>query len=219
MGAIIDTDVSSTSDVQPTTSAILLKGGPLDKVLRRMNQVLQAGDLIFIERRGWFYRHIARATGSWASQVGLCLCDANGRWVVYEGAVPMVRRVDLETFIRRTRGNRFAIRRLIPPPTPDQLLLLTVAADQRVGRYNGYGFDFDSKQLFGPKLIHEVFSAVFGRGPGQVISIADLRGQVPRRTLWFWRVWYLGAIPWQRRTMTPHSLYTDPGLETVFESF
>lgn len=217
---MIDMDIpGAASGNAPTARTLLLKGGSLEKVLRRATQVLQPGDLIFIDRRGRFYRQIGRATHSWASQVGLCLRDDTGNWLVYEGGMPLVRRVDLRTFVRRTRGNRFAIRRLMPPLSPDQTSRLTCAVERRLGRFNAMGFDFDSRQLFGPKLIHEVFREALGHGPGRVITLADLRARLPARTLWFWRVWYLGAIPWRRRTMTPHSLYTDPGLETVFESF
>lgn len=219
MDAMTDKDVSDAAGSQSVPPAVLLKGGTLGQAMRRLGYVLQPGDLIFIDRRGWLYRHVAKATGSWTSQVGLCLRDGDGNWVVYEGGVPLVRRVELAVFLSRTRGNRFAVRRLTPPPTAEQLDKLAQAADRRVGRFNGMGFNYDSRQLFGPKLIREVFDEVLGRSLGQVSTLADLRPTLPASTLWFWRLWYLGAIPWQRRTCTPHSLYVDPGLHTVFESF
>lgn len=199
--------------------ALLLKGGTLDQAMRRLTAVLEPGDLIFVDRRGWLYRQVAKATGSWTSQVGLVLRDDDGRWVVYEAGVPMVRRVELERFIRRTRGNRFAVRRLIPPPRGDQIERLTEAAERCVGRFNMLGFDYDSRQLFCTKLVREVFRAAVGRELGQITTLGDLQHQLSPSTLRFWRLWYLGFIPWQRRTITPHSLYADPGLETVFESF
>lgn len=199
--------------------ALLLKGGTLEQAMRRLNAVLQPGDLIFVERRGWLHRQVAKATDSWTSQVGLVLRDEDGRWVVYEAGVPLVRRVALERFIRRTRGNRFAVRRLIPQPRGEQLERLAGAAERCVGRFNTLGFDYDSRQLFGPKLIHDVYREALGRELGQITTLGDLRHQLSPSTLRFWRFWYLGAIPWQRRTITPDSLFNDPGLETVLESF
>lgn len=217
MAALTDKDVAMHA--AHTAGAVMLKGGTLDQAVRRLVALLQPGDLIFIERRGWFYRQIARTTGSWTSQVGLALRDDEGRWFVYEGGVPLVRRVSLEAFIGRTRGNRFAVRRLVPAPTKAQIPALRRAAEREVGRFNGLRFDFDSCQMFGPKLVRRIYSEALGRKPGKVETLADLRERASPRTLTFWRIWYLGMIPWQRRTMTPHSLYVDPGLETVFESF
>lgn len=217
MTALTDRDVAMHS--AHAAGAVMLKGGTRDQAVARLVGLLQSGDLIFIERRGWFYRQIARATDSWTSQVGLALRDEDGRWFVYEGGVPLVRRVSLEAFIGRTRGNRFAVRRLVPAPTKAQVSELRRAAEREVGRFNGLRFDFDSCQMFGPKLVRKVYSKALGRKPGKVETLADLAGRASPGALRFWRIWYLGAIPWQRRTMTPHSLYTDPGMETVFESF
>jgi len=215
MDAIADEGVSRPAMEGP----VLLKGGTLGQAMERLADLLQPGDLIFVDRRGLLYRHVARATRSWTSQVGLCLRDSDGRWMVYEAGVPMVRKVELERFIRRTRGNRFAVRRLDPQPGGEEVVRLTEAADQRVGRFNGLSFNYDSRQLFGPKMIREIFAEAMGRELGQVVTMADLRSRLPASTLWFWRLWYLGAIPWQRRTMTPGSLFADPALHTVFESF
>jgi len=199
--------------------AVRLQVSSQEQALQRLQTLLQPGDLIFIARRGWLSRQVARATGSWISDVGLCLRDGAGRWVVYEAAVPMVRRVSLARFIRATRGNRFAVLRLRPQPCGEALQRLEEAAQRRIGCYNALGFDLDSRQLFCAKLIHEVFNEAMGVKLGKVTTLGDLQHQLPARTLRFWRFWYLGAIPWQRRTITPHSQYTDPGLETVLESF
>lgn len=204
---------------QATVGPLLLKGGSLEQALSRLEAVLRPGDLVFVEARGWVYRQVARATGSWTSQVGLVLRDSRGEWVVYEAAVPLVRRVPLARFVRRTRGNRFAVRRLRPGVSDGQLARLAEAAEHCVGRFNALGFDYDSNQLFCTKLIREVFHEAIDVELGRLTTLADLQHRLPASTLRFWRFWYLGAIPWRRRTITPHSLYTDPALDTVFESF
>lgn len=212
----MDATMSRAAD---NDGSLLLKGGTLDQVKERLVSLLAPGDLIFVDRRGLPYRHIARSTRSWTSQVGLCLRDSKGDWVVYEAGVPMVRRVELTRFIRRTRGNRLAVRRLQPQPNAEQLVRLTQAANRCVGRFNGLSFDYDSAQLFGPKMIRELFCEVLGYAPGKIVTMADMREGLPRRSLWFWRFWFVGVIPWRRRTMTPHSLYSDPVLKTIFESY
>lgn len=219
MDATVDVAKAGQSRQGDAYGIVLLKGGTLDKALQRLSMVLQPGDLIFIERRGWLYRQVARATGSWVSEVGLCLQDEDGSWVVYEAAMPMVRRVALADFIHHTRGNRIAVRRLKTPPNDDQLQRLGAAVERCVGRLNTFNFNLDSRQLFCSKLVYQVFLEALGVRLGQLITLRDLQPQLPASTLRFWRFWYLGAIPWQWRTITPHSQYTDPGLETVFESF
>lgn len=219
MQATMDIGADSDPLRHDGEGAVLLKGGSLQQAMERLTGLLRPGDLVFIDRRGWLFRHIARASGGWTSQVGLCLRDEHGDWMVYEAGMPLVRRVPLTRFIRHTRGNRFAVRRLQTPPDQGQAQAMLAAAERRVGRFNGMRFEFDSGQLFGPKLVREVFGEVLGREPGRLVTMAELRDRVPASTLWFWRVWYLGAIPWQRRTITPLSLYTDPGLRTVFESY
>lgn len=221
MDVISDMDISDLRDTTHLDHAVMLKGGTMDQAMTRLTGLLKPGDLIFIDRDDWLYRQIAKVTGSWASQVGLCAqdVDGSGKWFVYEGGMPLVRRVELSRFLSRTRDNRFAVRRLTTPLSLDEQALITEAVDRRVGRFNGMSFNYDANQLFGPKLIREVFNEVLGIMPGEIITIADLRQHVSAKALWFWRIWYLGAIPWKRRTCIPHSLYVDPRLQTVFEFF
>jgi hypothetical protein len=200
-------------------ATVLLKGSTLEQAIERLRAVLQAGDLIFLERRGWLYRQVAKATGSWVSHVGLCLQDEHGEWMVYEASTFLARRVPLTRFIHQNRATRFAVRRLKSRLSVAALQRLGAAAEHCVGRLNTGNFDLDARQLFCTKLVYQVFQEALGVGLGQVITLRDLQPQLPASTLRFWRLWYLGAIPWQRRTITPHSQYTDPGLQTVFESF
>ncbi|EHP3225880.1 hypothetical protein KNY80_004744 [Salmonella enterica subsp. enterica serovar Newport] len=40
----------------------------------------------------------------------------------------------------------------------------------------------------------------------------------PGAGLLFWRFWFLGSIPWEKRTVTPASLWLHPELERVYDS-
>ena len=37
----------------------------------------------------------------------------------------------------------------------------------------------------------------------------------PNAKLTFWKFWFLGSIPWERKTVTPASLWHHPGLVLI----
>jgi hypothetical protein len=54
---------------------------------------------------------------------------------------------------------------------------------------------------------------------GEIEDFSTLLTRNPDVDLTFWRVWYLGRIPWQRRTVTPASLLQSPRLHQVFDGY
>lgn len=43
-------------------------------------------------------------------------------------------------------------------------------------------------------------------------------GFTPKAGLRFWRFWFLGFIPWERKTVTPASIWQHPALERIYDS-
>lgn len=52
---------------------------------------------------------------------------------------------------------------------------------------------------------------------GESITLRELLERNPEADLRLWKAWYFGHIPWERRTVTPASLYSSPSLEVVFD--
>ncbi len=54
-----------------------------------------------------------------------------------------------------------------------------------------------------------------GRTLGKVETLSTLFSRNPDTDLRFWKLWYFGAIPWDRETVTPTSQLDSDQLYTV----
>lgn len=88
-----------------------------------------------------------------------------------------------------------------------------------MGRLYGLGFDFDSRWMYCSKFVHRIYREALGLDLGRIQTFRELLDENPGANLNFWRFWYFGRIPWERRTLTPESLYQDEQLFTAFESY
>lgn len=179
---------------------------------------LQEGDIIFISIKHYLYRQVAKGTGSKASHVGIVLKDDQGRWQVAESAVPVAKYSSLERFIARSQEGWHCIRRLKSGISDDALRSIKAACDVRMGTLYHLGFKYHSKRLFCSKLVYDVFESALGVKIGTLESLRALHERMPHLPLGFWRLWYLGSIPWSRLTITPASQMHSELLETVYES-
>jgi len=100
------------------------------------------------------------------------------------------------------------------------LLLSTVIfrGDYRLNQYYHLGFDFDSKRQFCSKFVYLTFKEALGVELGKIQTLKELLEENPQASVNFWRCWYLGFIPWERKTITPASQLHDPQLNTVFST-
>jgi len=187
---------------------------PHPSLEQQVTAQLKEGDILFISINSFLYKQVAQGTGSWCSHVGFAIQE-KGKWYVLESAVPTVRKTPLHKFLKRTCNNEFALRRLPSELTTTQVLKLKSAADKRMGRWYHLGFNFDSTRQFCSKFVHQVFKDALDISVGKVETLQELIETNPQANLTFWRAWYLGFIPWQRRTITPTSLLVDPQLETI----
>ncbi|WP_436977106.1 hypothetical protein [Shigella flexneri] len=50
---------------------------------------------------------------------------------------------------------------------------------------------------------------------GEIETFGQLLNSNPNAKLTFWKFWFLGSIPWERKTVTPASLWHHPGLVLI----
>ncbi|WP_309380584.1 YiiX/YebB-like N1pC/P60 family cysteine hydrolase [Cerasicoccus frondis] len=181
-------------------------------------KTLQDGDLIFIAVPSFLFRQVAAATSSWTSHVGLILHDEAGIPWVYESAIPRARRVSLESFIARSENQRYAITRPTEPLNEAQRQTLKHAAASRLGRWYDLGFDYNGRGQFCSKFVQECYHEATGRGIGQELTFRELLAANPEHGLTFWRWWFAGLIPWNRRTVSPASQLESPEMTLLWDS-
>lgn len=179
---------------------------------------LREGDIIFIAVPYTLYRRVAKGTGSKASHVGIALRDEQGEWVVAESAVPLSKYSAYDDFVKRTDEGWYCVRRLRAPIEDEQVRRIKDECAQRMGVLYHLGFKYHSRRLFCSKFVYEVFRHALGIEIGKLETLRELYSKLPEISISFWRIWYLGIIPWDRVTVTPASQMESDLLETVFES-
>jgi hypothetical protein len=183
--------------------------------INRVNRdKLKEGDIIFISIPNFLYRAIEKGTYSKTSHVGILL-KRNDKWMVAESKVPMSGLSTLEGFLSRSNNSWFAIRRLSGGLTTVQLKALKAACEARYGVLYDFSFNFDSSKLFCSKFVYEVFNEACNIEVGQLQSFNTLINKNPKALTGFWRLWFLGFIPYKKLTVTPQSQISDKNLKEV----
>jgi len=178
----------------------------------------QVGDLVFIRIANFLYRRVAEATNSWMSHVGMIHHRADTDWIVAESTVPFSRYSPLSRFLRRTEGGQWAVLRLKAALDLSAQARLQQEARWRMGKWYHLGFDLDSRHQFCSKFVYEVYQSALGVNIGSIESFRELLARNPSSSVSFWRMWFLGRIPWDRRTITPSSQYQSDLLRLVSSS-
>lgn len=178
---------------------------------------VRVGDMVFTRIDVLPFRKVAAATGSWTNHVGVVIGHDGPMPLVAESTFPWSRVTPMSDFVARSQAGRVAVRRLSRPLDAADQARLAAAAGRRLGIRYDTGFDLDSRGQFCSRFVHEVVEEALGERAGQVQTLAELLAEQPDTGLGFWRVWFLGRIPWERRTITPASLLRDPGLQWVFD--
>ena len=179
---------------------------------------LKSGDIVFVATPNPLYRRVARATGAKASHVGIVFEDPKDGWVVAESAVPVCRYRSLAKFLSRSDDDWFVVRRLKQELTPSEVKALRQACDVRMGKWYHLGFKYESTRMFCSKFVREVYEEALGVDVGVVETFSELLRRNPQESLGFWKLWFLGRIPWQRKTVTPASQLQSERLKTVWHS-
>jgi hypothetical protein len=178
---------------------------------------LKEGDIVFTRIRWTPFRQLAAATLTWTNHVGIVVGFDGIGAVIAESRIPLSRRTRFARFVRRSAQGRVAVLRLREPLSDEDIRRLRVAARHRLGRIYDTGFNLASRRQFCSRFVREVLQESLGVAVGEVMTFRDLLERNPEADLRLWKVWYFGAIPWKRTTVTPESLYVSPSLTTVFD--
>lgn len=181
----------------------------LEDACTQAEEKLANGDLIFIDIPKFLFRGIAKSTKSWASHVGVAFKNNDGQWMVRESKVPRAKEVSLQNFIGRSANFRFEIKRYEKGLNDKQLHLMKLKSLSMLKTPYTFGFNFDSNKLFCSKFAYLTYQAA-GIEAGQIQTFAELQRANPERSTRFWQIWFLGSIPWDRRTITPANQLNDP---------
>jgi hypothetical protein len=109
-------------------------------------------------------------------------------------------------FLERSEHGRYTVTRLTIPLNDQQREVLLAAAARRMHTLYDTGFNMSSRRQFCSRFVHEVIEEATSIQLGEVETFRTLLQENSDPSLTFWRFWYFGRIPWQRRTVTPASL-------------
>lgn len=194
-----------------------LHTAPAAVTLQALGSRLQVGDTIFIRVRLLPFRKVAETTMSWTNHVGIVVDVAGGEPVIAEGRIPFSGTTTWERFVGRSEDGRVALARLKTTLDAGQCAALLKAARKRYRIPYDTGFNLYSRRQFCSRFVREVVDEAAGVKLGKVERFRDLLARNPQADRRFWRIWYLGAIPWQRETVTPASLLQDDRLHVYFD--
>lgn len=179
---------------------------------------LRIGDMVFIRVPARPFREVASATNSWTNHVGVVVDDRGDEPLIAESTFPLSRTTSLSRFLKRSEQGRCAVARLTRPLTDTQREALRNAAGHRLGRFYDTGFNLASRRQFCSRFVREVIDEGTNIQVGKVETFATLLQDNADPNLAFWRLWFFGRIPWQRRTVTPESLLQSSQVSIIFDS-
>lgn len=178
---------------------------------------LEIGDVVYTRIDNPLYREVAKTTLSWVSHVGVIVDATPGAEVVAESTVPFSKLTPLKMFIGRSKNGMYAIKRPEISLTDEQKQRLLAEVNARLGKWYHLGFKYDSKREFCSKFVYDVYLESCGLEVGHIRTLRELLADNPSTPQWFWRAWYFGFIPWNRRTITPADQYRAEHWITVAE--
>lgn len=185
-----------------------------DPICLKAEQIVQEGDLVFTAIPNYLFEKVADGTGSWTSHVGIVFKDKDGKLIVAESKVPKVKETPFCAFLKRSKKYKYEIRRYRRPLASAEVYTMQLTAQTHFGKLYDLGFNLDSNRMFCSKFVFLLYQSI-GIPIGNVQTFQELLQSRPQTDLSFWRFWYLGRIPWTRRTVTPASVLADPSFNTV----
>jgi hypothetical protein len=180
---------------------------------------MQVGDIVFIRIPFYLFTRVAEDTGSWTNHVGI-VTEADGENVIIsESTFPFSGSTPLPNFIARSERGRIAVTRLKKPLSEEAQQAMIAATGKRNGLFYDSGFNLHSKRQFCSRYVHESLKEATGIEVGEITTLHALLQENPQAKLTFWKIWYFGAIPWQRQTITPASMLESPLLYSVYDGY
>lgn len=178
----------------------------------------ETGDIVFIHTGATLFRQVSAASRCWCNHVGIITGHNGEDYLVAESRIPLSGVTTLGRFIRRSVGDQYAVRRIKGGLTETQKRAVVEQIPPRLYKVYHTGFDYDSSRQFCSKFVFDICREALSISVGKKETFRELLEENPDTGLTFWRFWFLGAIPWNRSTVTPASLWQDPGLILVHNS-
>jgi hypothetical protein len=180
---------------------------------------MQVGDIVFIRIPFYLFTRVADDTGSWTNHVGIVTAADGENITISESTFPFSGSTTLPRFIARSERGRIAVSRLHRPLGEGEQQAMIAATQKRNGIFYDSGFNLHSKRQFCSRYVHESLKEAAGVHLGEITTLSALLQENPQAKLTFWKLWYFGAIPWHRQTITPASMLESPLLHSVFDGY
>ena len=180
-------------------------------------QQFEIGDLVFIEVTHKIFQYVSEASLCWSNHVGIIVGHDGQDYILAESTIPLSRQTTLSAFIKRSRHQRYEVRRLQESLSDEQKFSLISHVFGKLNIPYHTGFKLDSKRQFCSKFVYELYRDAISIELGKVETFSELLKTNPHANLVFWYTWFFGYIPWQRKTVTPASLYYCPKLFSVYQ--
>lgn len=109
------------------------------------------------------------------------------------------------------------ISRPLRPLTVRPVCEVLKPADQRLSVFDDTGFNLPSRRPFCLRYVRESLQQASGVSVGEVETFEPHLAGHPEANVAFWRLWYVGQLPWSRKAITPASRLDAPPFGTVFD--
>lgn len=185
--------------------------------LQQLAAMLEVGDVVFIHVPVLLFKKISSTTESWTNHLGIVVDVSGKEPIIGESRVPFSGTTTLSPFIRRSEAGRVEVKRLKTPLTDKQKKNILVAAKKRSWILYDTGFNLHSKRQFCSRYVREILEEATGTRVGDIENFKTLLNKNPNADLKFWKLWFLGNIPWERETVSPGSLLKSEALHTLFD--
>lgn len=199
------------------TAAFAKSPKTTEKLPDSLTSKLQDGDIIFTLIDNPLFRRVAQASGSWESHVGI-LFQHYGEWWVAESTIPRAKWTPLHRFIQRSEHQKFEIYREKNQLSQAETQKIRQQAESHIGKFYHLGFNYDSPRMYCSKLVYTCYGQI-GKPVGTCKTIRQIFNENPNIPIAFWRTYYLGFIPWNRRIVTVKSVLNDPSLRIVSSGY
>lgn len=182
----------------------------------QIESTLHIGDVVFIRVSIPPFTKISQSTMSWTNHVGI-VTATKPEVIISESRVPFSSEAKFSDFVSRSENGRVAITRAKKAITLDHEQKIQKAAKKRLGIYYDTGFSLESTGQFCSRYVHEVLNEGADISIGKVQTLKDLLAENPKGDTAFWKAWFFGNIPWDRKTITPASELRDSKMQVIFD--
>ncbi|BBU95995.1 MULTISPECIES: YebB family permuted papain-like enzyme [Providencia] len=178
----------------------------------------EVGDVVFTSIGTELFRQIASASLCWSNHVGMIVGHNGEDYLIAESRVPLSTTTTLSRFIARSSDNRYSVRRFSHTLTSEQKSALVAEVPARLNKFYHTGFNYESSRQFCSKFVFDIYQSALSVQIGELETFKELLTKNPNAKLNFWKLWFIGQIPWERKTVTPASLWHHPELSLIYRS-